>query len=302
MFGAILCLILILAGMFGWMKFGGLFTGAKYSSDKNMYLVSKYISMGILVLGLVAGVFQFLIIVSPGDAVTTEVLGTVDSTILYAGVNIINPICTPRTFNIKTQEITKVLKMPAKDQMEITVDATVQYRLNPANLAVMREKIGPNEENFMNVIFNPAMRGAFRDAAANYDSAELYITKREEFQLNVVENLRAQVDSMYIIEDVIIRNVTPPAKIVAAIADKQQAQQEAQKMEFVLEKSKLEAEQKVIEAKGIADAQDIIANKLTPAYLAWYKIDMLRQLAGSENSTFFFIPDDIKTLPMMLNK
>ena len=93
-----------------------------------------------------------------------------------------------------------------------------------------------------------------------------------------------------------------PATVTNAIEDKLKADQEAQKMEFVLEKAKLEAEQRRIEAVGIKDANKIIAESLTASYIRWYRIEMLKQLINSPNNTIIIIPEDLKSVPMIMGQ
>ena len=64
-------------------------------------------------------------------------------------------------------------------------------------------------------------------------------------------------DKFINIENVIARNVNLPKNISDGINDKLAAQQEAQRMEYTLQKEEQEANRKRIEAQGIADFQKI---------------------------------------------
>jgi regulator of protease activity HflC (stomatin/prohibitin superfamily) len=211
-------------------------------------------------------------------------------------------MATIRKFNVKTQEYTITLNTPAKDQLTVEVDVTVQYRINSSKLVDLRKSVGANEEDFYNILFVPAIHGSFRDSGPNYTSYELYISKRNDFKTQVFDSIQKQLGDRYIVESVIIRNVRPPDSIVTAIEEKQQAEQAAQKMEFVLQKVRQEAEQKRIEAEGIRDAQKTLAMTLTREYLEWYRIDMLKQLVGSPNNTILVIPDNLNSLPLIMTK
>lgn len=249
---------------------------------------------------LIAIPFSMIKIIQPGHMATTELFGTVHDKILTAGINFVNPFYKVRDFNIQTVEYTATLSTPASDQMTMGIDLTIQYSLNPAYVVDLRKTVGTDEDVFNEVLFIPGVRGCLRDAGASFASAELYISRRDEFKSVLSENLIKQFEKSYIISGVIIRNVTPPGSIINAIEEKQKAEQEAQKMKFVLERTELEAQQKVIEARGIRDSQDIIAQKLTKEYLMWYKIDMMRQLVNSPNNTVIFIPDDMASVPPII--
>ena len=84
-----------------------------------------------------------------------------------------------------------------------------------------------------------------------------------------------------------------------AINDKIAAEQESQKMVYILQKERQEADRKRVEAAGISDAQKIISSSLTNQYLQYNYIQALKELTQSKNSTFVIAPMDQKLVPMI---
>lgn len=134
-----------------------------------------------------------------------------------------------------------------------------------------------------------------------YKAEELYSSSREK----VVDEITTQARELsegkgIIVERILLRNVLLPKQVQDAINAKITANQEAQRMEFVLEKEKKEKERKIIEAEGIREANRIIAQSLTSAYIQWYRIEMLKQLVNSPNNTIMIIPEDLKSAPVIM--
>jgi regulator of protease activity HflC (stomatin/prohibitin superfamily) len=160
--------------------------------------------------------------------------------------------------------------------------------------------IGPN---FESIVILPMFRSAVRGVSVNYDAKSLYTSGREIISKALFDSMEESLaERGFIVENVLIRGIKLPSTLTNAIEDKLKADQEAQRMEFVLEKSKLEADQKRIEAVGIKDANKIIAEGLTASYISWYRIEMLKELVNSPNNTIIIIPEDLKSVPMIIGK
>lgn len=86
------------------------------------------------------------------------------------------------------------------------------------------------------------------------------------------------------LEQLLVRNITLPNSVKSAIESKINAEQDAKKMEFVLQKEKQEAERKRVEAQGIADYQRIINTGLTAQQLQYEQIKAMKELALSANA------------------
>jgi regulator of protease activity HflC (stomatin/prohibitin superfamily) len=101
------------------------------------------------------------------------------------------------------------------------------------------------------------------------------------------------------VEDVLLRDVQLPALLKASIEAKQQAEQDALRMSFILQKEKQEADRKSIEAKGIADFQKIVAQGISPQLLEWKGIEATEKLASSPNTKIVLIGNTKNGLPLV---
>jgi regulator of protease activity HflC (stomatin/prohibitin superfamily) len=98
-----------------------------------------------------------------------------------------------------------------------------------------------------------------------------------------------------------VRNITLPVSVKQAIESKINAEQESQKMKFVLEKEKQEADRKRVEAQGIADYQKILNTGLTPQQIQYEMIKAQKEIATSPNTKVIILGGDGKHLPFMMN-
>src|SRR4030095_783117 len=131
----------------------------------------------------------------------------------------------------------------------------------------------------------PLTRTKIRDNAVYYDAISLYSSKRDEFQARIFKSIEVDFQKRgLVLEQLLVRNITLPAMVKTAIEQKITAEQDAQKMQFVLQKEKQEAERKRVEAQGIADYQRIISESLTDKQLQYEQIKTMRELAGSPNA------------------
>jgi prohibitin 1 len=150
------------------------------------------------------------------------------------------------------------------------------------------------------VILRPAVRTSVRNAIALYEAKDVYSEKREEATLKLITMMNEEIEERGLeIEKVLFRNVTLPAQLTKAIEEKLAAEQQAQKMVFVLQREEQEAQRKTIEAKGIASAQRVIANSLTNSYLQWYYVNTMKDLVDAPNNTTVLMPFDQNIIPML---
>ena len=258
----------------------------------------------ILALLIIAFIFLFRSIscVPAGHVGVLSVFGNVDTDKhLVEGFNIKNPLASVAKMSIRTQEMSMTgadgITALANDGLNITVDVTVRFRLNPDHAPEMFQGVGMR---WVNIILGPSLRTAVRDAASLYTSQAIYADDREAFCEMVSLNLDEELGNYAIIIDrVQIRSIQLPSAIREAIDEKLEAEQEMERMEHVLSIESKTAEQRRIEAQGIADANEIINRTLTPEYLQWYYINTMSNLAGSNNTTWVLMPFDSGLVPMM---
>ena len=184
----------------------------------------------------------------------------------------------------------------SKDGLTINVELTTLYKIFPDKAAEIFVEYGLHYEDR---IIKPVIRSAVRDVIATLDSAQVY-QERALIQQKIAQQVRTELEKRYIsLDEILIRDIKLPTKVVEAIEQKRRALEEAQRMKFLVEKEKLEAERKKIEARGIADANRIIAGSLTREYLMWKFLENIKEYAESGNNTIILIPYDTKMTPII---
>ncbi len=263
---------------------------------------SPLLGAGVL-LGIVGLVTAAIVQIEPGEVGIQILFGKVQDEVLYEGLNVINPFAEVKTISIKTRNYTMAgeadaIRVLSKDGLEVALDVTILYRVNPLKAPEIYRTIG---FDFEDKIVRPIARSRIRELAAEYEAVDLYSEKRDEFQQRIASVIAEDYAQRGIVlESVLIRNIELPPSIKETIERKIAAIQEAQRMEFVLEKGRKEAELKRIEAKGIADAQRILAKALTPAVLQYEMLKVQKELAKSPNTKILILGSGQKVPPIFL--
>ncbi|MEW5923808.1 MAG: prohibitin family protein [Candidatus Zixiibacteriota bacterium] len=202
-------------------------------------------------------------------------------------------------YKIQLNEQREDLHVLSADGASIGLEVTIWFRPYAEKLDSLQLTVGPN---YYDIAVAPALRGVARSVVGKYKPEEIYSSKREAIAGEILKEMQDMISQKFItVENVIIRNVVLPDKITQAINAKLEADQEAQKMEFVLLKEQMEAERKRIEAQGIADFQKIVASGVTPSLLTWKGIEATQKLAESPNTKIVIIGNSENGLPVILD-
>jgi len=266
----------------------------QFSKFSNIFRV-----LGILVIfiGILSSMFKQI---DAGKVGVKSLYGSVQSDVLESGLHLINPLLDITDFDIQTQNYTMsaihgegaqqgddAIRVLSNDGLEVVIDLTVLYRIIPNDAPKIFKQIGVN---YTDKIVRPVTRTRIRDNAVYYDAVALYSTKRNEFQQRIFKTIEADFKSRgLVLEQLLIRNINLPTSVKASIESKINAEQDAQKMTFVLQKEKQEAERKRVEAQGIADYQRIISMGLTDKQLQYEQIKAQKEIATSPNSKIIFM-------------
>ena len=201
-------------------------------------------------------------------------------------------------YKIQTQERKENLQVLSSDGATIRMEVSILFRPMMNKIDSLQITIGPA---YYDVKVAPTVRGVARTAAGRYKPEEIYSTKRDELKKEIRDALTNEMANHFIdIQDVLVRDVEIPAKISEAINFKLTADQEAQKMEFTIQKERLEAERKRIEAKGISDFQKIVSAGITTSLLKWKGIEATLKIAESQNTKVIIVGNDAGSLPVIL--
>lgn len=257
----------------------------------------KMIGIIAIALGIFSSMFKQI---DAGRVGVQSLYGSVQSDVLESGLHLINPLLEVTDFDIQTQNYTMsaihgegsqegddAIRVLSNDGLEVVIDLTVLYRITPNDAPKIFKQIGVN---YTDKIVRPVTRTRIRDNAVYYDAVALYSTKRNEFQQRIFKSIEEDFKARgLVLEQLLIRNINLPVSVKASIESKINAEQDAQKMTFVLQKEKQEAERKRVEAQGIADYQRIISMGLTDKQLQYESIKAQKELAASPNTKIIFM-------------
>ena len=260
--------------------------------------LQRYKGLGRLLalLFIVVGIISASIVqINVGETGVKVLFGKVQNDVLNSGLHFINPLYNIERVDIKTQNYTMsgvndegeksgddAIKVLASDGLEVTIDLTVLYRVVASDAPKLLSETGPD---FKDKIVRPLTRTKIRDNAVYYQAVELFSNKRDEFQQRIYKSIEDNFRQRgLLLEQLLIRNITLPNSVKASIESKINAEQDAKKMEFVLQKERQEAERKRVEAQGIADYQRIINTGLTDKQLQYEQIQAIKELALSQNA------------------
>ena len=264
-------------------------------SDYNKTI--NIVGVVVILIAVVKILFSFIRIVPAGTVGVVDLFGQVIPQARHSGLNIVNPFANIIVMNIKTEEEQESMNVPSQEGLSIDLDTSILFKVSPEKAAEIYRTVGMN---YREIIVQPQFRSACRGISANYEAKALYTSGREEIAQKIFSELEGMLASRGIIlEKVLLRSIQLPATVSKAIEMKLKAEQESAQMKFVLTKEKQEAERKVIEAEGIAKAQEIINKTLSQAYLQHEAIQAQMRMADSPNHTTVYIPSGDNGIPMV---
>jgi prohibitin 1 len=238
--------------------------------------------------------------VRTGHVGVLTLFGKVTGETLGEGLHVISPLKTNNEMSIQTQSIKESASVPSSEGLMMSLDTSLIYHLNPAHAADVFHNTGTDYENR---IVEPTLRSAIREATASHSANALYTGEREMVGKQILDQLTSQLSLRgLVVENVLLRDIQLPSTLKASIEAKQQAEQEALAMNFRLQKETQEAQRKRIEAAGIRDFQQIVAQGISPQLLEWKGIEATENLAKSVNSKVVVIGNSKNGLPLILGQ
>jgi regulator of protease activity HflC (stomatin/prohibitin superfamily) len=250
------------------------------------------------VLALLAGVVLAAFRVVPGGTVGVQVLfGRIHDEPLSEGLNAINPLKQVWLLSVRTQELFDHADVPSKEGLTVGLEVSALYHLEAKTAPAVVRTLGADYEK---VFIVPLLRSVIRGATVNHEAKDLYTSGREVIAQEIHDALHAMLAERGIaLEKVLLRKIVLPKMVEDAINSKLAAEQEAQRMKFVLQKETQEAERKRVEATGIADFQRIVSQGISEPLLKWKAIEVASELSKSPNSKLILLGDK-SGLPIIL--
>jgi regulator of protease activity HflC (stomatin/prohibitin superfamily) len=262
--------------------------------------ILRLIGLGIIAFVLVILLLSSVTRVGTGHVGVLTLFGRVTGETLGEGIHLINPLKTNNEMSIQTQTIKESASVPSSEGLMMALDTSLIYHLNPDRAAEVFQKIGADYEN---VVVEPTLRSAIRESTASHTANALYTGEREMVAKQIFDQVNEQLLKRGLtVENVLLRDIQLPATLKAAIEAKQQAEQESLAMNFRLQKETQEAQRKRIEAAGIRDFQQIVAQGISPQLLEWKGIEATETLAKSANAKVVVIGNPKNGLPLILGQ
>lgn len=261
-------------------------------------LLSRAIIVVVLVLISITALSHTFFVVEPGNIGLIVTLGNVAA--VESGMHSKVPFVSRLLiFSAKTQKLEEMNDTPTKEGLSVKLDTAILFKLDPTKAAGLYKEVG---ENYIDTLLQPEAASAIRGFTSESDAKALYSSGRNLIQDAVKSELQSKLlPRGIIIEDVLLKDLVLPNQITAAIEAKVEAQQEAAKMEYVLQKEQQEAQRKSIEAEGIASFQKIVTSGIDANLLKWKGIEATQTIAESQNAKIIIMGNDSNSLPVLLN-
>ncbi len=258
--------------------------------------------VAMVAVGVVAIILLFSAVTSvpSGHVGVLTLFGRVTGETRPEGMHLINPLKSNNVMSVRTQEIKESAAVPSAEGLVMSLDTSLIFHLAPEKAAEVYQKIGPN---YINVVVEPNLRAAIREATASHSANALYTGEREKVALEIFKQLKAGLQTRGVeVENILLRDIQLPPALKQSIEAKQQAEQESLAMSFRLQKERQEADRKRIEAEGIRDFQHTVAQGISPELLTWKGIEATEKLADSKNSKIIVIGNTKNGLPLVMGQ
>lgn len=258
-------------------------------------------------IGIVAAIVLLLILsyasiayVPAGNVGVLTLFGRVTGEVLPEGTHFVNPFKVNNRMSVRTLTIKETASVPSNEGLIMNLDTSLLFRLDASRASEVYQKLGPN---YADVVVEPNLRATIRSVTSMHSANALYSGEREKVAQQIFTELSAALQNRgLIVENVLLRDIQLPPALKQSIETKQQAEQESLAMSFRLQKEKQEAERKRIEAQGIRDFQQIVAQGISPQLLEWKGIEATETLAKSPNSKVVVIGGGKSGLPLILGQ
>lgn len=255
-------------------------------------------SLNLIAVLAFVGLLSSCTVVRQGEVGVKRTLGKIKPVTLQEGAKIYNPFLTTiirvptRTMNMEVRS-----PLPSKEGLTVQSDVSILYRVESSFAPKIVEQLG---RNYDQVVILPIFRSAVADISARYYAKDMHTGQRSDIEKSIKDLMMSQLKERgFVIESVLLKSIVLPPGLTKAIEEKLEAEQESQRMQFVLDKERQEAQRRVIEATGVRDAQKIINEGLTPMLIQFKAIEAFNKLSNSPNSKVIITNGG--TMPLMIS-
>ena len=291
----ILSVLVAIAALLVWRA-----TARKVAEHNVAFKGISTVALAACILFALLAVLECFTMIPAGHTGVVDFFGVVSERTLPPGINPVNPMASVHQYSIQTKEHKESMEVLSQEGLTIRLEISVLYRLNPDSAARVYQTIVNGD--YENIVLVPQFRSISRAVTASFQASALYSTERERLSTAIQEELAKTVGPRgIVIETTPLRNVALPPQLTEAIEQKQRADQESQRMQFILTKERQEADRKRIEARGIADFQTIVAQGISEQLLRWKGIEATEKIANSQNTKVIIVGAGKDGLPIILD-
>ena len=246
---------------------------------------------------IISCVISSCAIVNPGEVGVKQQFGKLKGEVQNQGLVILNPLIT-ELVKVPTRTVNKEVKLnlPSKEGLNVAAEISILYHVQENKVIDIINDVGTSYER---TLILSTFRSASADVCARFYAKDMHSGKRSEIESEIKNQMMSVLEGRgFVIESILLKSIKLPVGLYSAIEGKLKAEQQAQQMEFVLQRETKEAERKRVEAEGIRDAQNIIREGITKDNIEWRSLEVLRELSASPNAKI--IITDGKT-PVLIN-
>jgi regulator of protease activity HflC (stomatin/prohibitin superfamily) len=277
---------------------GALVAAGTWRTLRRQGIASAPVAGLLMALFAAGAILQCVTIVPAGHVGVVDLFGSVSAHTLKAGPNLVNPLARVVKMSIKTGEVKEQMDVPSKEGLTMQLESSALYHLDPEKAADVYKTVGTD---WATVLLVPQFRSVTRGVTAQFDAKALYTSEREQLAHEIARELKALVEPRGVVIEVTpLRRLTLPPRLAAAIEEKLGAEQESQRMQFVLAKERQEADRRRIEAQGIADFQKIVSQGINEQLLKWKAIEATLKISESQNAKVVIVGSGKDGLPVIL--
>ncbi|MBY0425759.1 MAG: prohibitin family protein [Cytophagales bacterium] len=227
--------------------------------------------------------FTSCAVIRPGEVGLVQTLGKLSEKPIRSGVQVYF-LFTTKVIHVpvRTVEVIEKMVVNTKEGLNVTAEVSLLYNVNPDSVRKVYTQYGINYEE---VVVQNVFRSVIRHICANFYAKDLYVVDRKEFEKLIFDGVVAEFKNRgFKPEAVLLRGIEMPQQIFRAIEDRMQAEQEALKMEYVVNKQRKEADRMQIEAEAIKKYNQTISEGLNENIVKWKALDVYKGLITSPNS------------------
>jgi regulator of protease activity HflC (stomatin/prohibitin superfamily) len=233
-------------------------------------------------LGIIALALSSCVTVKQNEVGVRRRTGKISDEVKPAGMYTVGLFSTIIKVPVSTTNLATVADLPTKEGLTVQSEMSILYRIDQKKIPDLLRNVG---ENYEEVVISPVFRSVVRDVSARFMAKDLHTAERSNIEKAIQADMIKYLEPRgIVVEGVLLKSVKLPRELTVAIEERLRSEQEAFRMQFVLDRERQEAERRKVEAAGIRDAQKIISEGLNPLLIQWKAIEAFKELSKSNNA------------------